>query len=343
MTTRIYTSLSATFRGAALAASVSLFASGAAAEATHGIAMYGDPALPQDFAHLPYVNPDAPSGGQITTADVGGFDSLNPFIVKGSVHWQLRFMMGESLMARSLDEPFSLYGLLAESVETAEDRSWVEFTLRPEARFSDGSPVTVEDVIWSYETLGTVGHPRYLGVWSKVESMEQTGERKIKFTFNDDNPELALLIGMRPILKKAQFDEVSFEDAGVNVVPITTAPYVIEDYETGRYVSLKRDEDYWGNDLPFRRGTNNIDEFRMEFYGDGSVMFEAFKAGELNAFRETSGQKWDTVYDFPAVQRGDVVKSEIPHQRPSGITGLAMNTREAPFDDWRVRAEGEAA
>ncbi|WP_420870793.1 extracellular solute-binding protein [Donghicola mangrovi] len=240
-------------------------------------------------------------------------------------------------MGRNWDEPFGLYGLIAETIETAPDRSWVEFTLRDGVTFSDGTPLTVEDVMWSYETLGTIGHPRYLGTWSKVAKMEQTGDRKIKFTFNTDNPELALLIGMRPILKKAQFADVPFDQAGISVIPITTAPYVIDSYEAGRYVSLKRNENYWGKDLPLRRGTNNADELRMEFYGDESVMFEAFKAGELNAFRESNGQKWDTVYDFPAVQRGDVVKSEIPHQRPSGITGLAMNIRKAPFDDWRVR------
>ncbi|WP_420811085.1 extracellular solute-binding protein [Donghicola mangrovi] len=269
--------------------------------------------------------------------ETGSFDSLNPHQAKGSTPWQLRFVAYESLMGRNWDEPFGLYGLIAETIETAPDRSWVEFTLRDGVTFSDGTPLTVEDVMWSYETLGTIGHPRYLGTWSKVAKMEQTGDRKIKFTFNTDNPELALLIGMRPILKKAQFADVPFDQAGISVIPITTAPYVIDSYEAGRYVSLKRNENYWGKDLPLRRGTNNADELRMEFYGDESVMFEAFKAGELNAFRESNGQKWDTVYDFPAVQRGDVVKSEIPHQRPSGITGLAMNIRKAPFDDWRVR------
>ncbi|NVO22951.1 ABC transporter substrate-binding protein [Donghicola sp. B5-SW-15] len=299
--------------------------------------MYGEPALSAGFESLPYVNVDAPKGGRVVMGETGSFDSLNPHQAKGSTPWQLRFVAYESLMGRNWDEPFGLYGLIAETIETAPDRSWVEFTLRDGVTFSDGTPLTVEDVMWSYETLGTIGHPRYLGTWSKVAKMEQTGDRKIKFTFNTDNPELALLIGMRPILKKAQFADVPFDQAGISVIPITTAPYVIDSYEAGRYVSLKRNENYWGKDLPLRRGTNNADELRMEFYGDESVMFEAFKAGELNAFRESNGQKWDTVYDFPAVQRGDVVKSEIPHQRPSGITGLAMNIRKAPFDDWRVR------
>ena len=307
------------------------------AEPSHGIAMYGEPALPPDFVSLPYANPDAPKGGRIVQGEVGSFDSLNPYILKGRVPWQLRFLAVESLMGRSYDEPFTLYGLLAESVETAPDRSWVEFTLRPEARFSDGSPVTVEDVLWSYETLGTVGHPRYHGVWNKLASAEATGERGIRFTFNTPDDELALIIGMRPILKKAQWDGLDFAESGLDVVPITSAPYVIADFEPGRHVSLRRNPDYWGADIPFRRGTNNIDEIRMEFFADATAMFEAFKAGLLNTMRETNIQKWDTQYDFPAIQSGEMIKSIIPHQRPSGIQGLVMNTRRPQFQDWRVR------
>ncbi|NIY99650.1 ABC transporter substrate-binding protein, partial [Salipiger sp. HF18] len=264
-------------------------------------------------------------------------DSLNPHILKGTVPWQLRFLAYESLMGRSWDEPFTLYGLLAESVETGPNREWVEFTLRPEARFSDGSPVTIEDVMWSYETLGTEGHPRYRGTWSQIESMEQTGPRSVRFTFNTDDRELALIIGMRPIMKKAQWDGRDFASSGLDVVPVSSAPYVIESYEAGRYVTLRRDPDYWGRDLPFMKGQANLDEIRMEFFGDGTVQFEAFKAGELNAIRENNAEKWLTQYDFPAVQRGDVVKSEIGHGRPTGMTGFVMNTRHGAFADWRVR------
>ena len=324
-------------RNATLAVAVTLVGKAAIAEPQHGIAMYGDPALPPDFVSLPYANPDAPTGGQIVTAEVGSFDSLNPFVRKGSVPWQLRFFLGESFMGRSLDEPFSLYGVLAESIETGPNREWVEFTLREGATFSDGSPVTIEDVIWSYETLGTVGHPRYLGFWSKVESLEQIGDRTVRFTFNTEDRELALLAGLRPILKKAQWEGVDFAESTTEIVPITSAPYMIDEFEPGRYVSLRRNPDYWGKDVPFRQGTHNIDEVRLEFFGDETAAFEAFKVGEVNATREFNVVRWDTRYDFPAVQSGDIVKEVIPHQRPSGMTGFAMNTRREHLADWRVR------
>jgi len=309
------------------------------AQAEHGIAMYGTPALPHDFVSLPYANPDAPKGGSIVLGEVGSFDSLNPHILKGRVPWQLRFLAYESLMGRNYDEPFSLYGLLAESVETDPNRTWVEFTLRKEAKFSDGSPVTVQDVLWSYETLGTIGHPRYKGAWGKIEKAEATGERKVRFTFNVEDRELALIVGMRPILKKSQWDGKDFADSSL-VAPITTAPYVIGDFEAGRYLVLDRNPDYWGNDLAFRRGTNNFDQIRLEFFGDAGVLFEAFKAGVVDVMRETNAGKWDSQYSFAdqaANQSGEFTKSIVPHQRPTGITGLVMNTRKHVFADWRVR------
>jgi len=320
------------------AASALISAAGFAdAEPKHGIAMYGEPALPPDFVSLPYANPDAPTGGRFVDGQVGSFDSLNPHIRKGRVPWQLRFVAYESLMGRSYDEPFTLYGLLAESIDADPEGRWVEFTLRPEARFSDGSPVTIEDVLWSYETLGTQGHPRYAGAWAKVAKAQAVGERGVRFEFTEQDRELALIMGLRPILKKAQWDGVDFAQSGTDIIPISSAPYVIADFEPGRFVSLKRDPNYWGRDVPFRRGTNNIDEIRMEFFGDGTAMFEAFKAGELSTMRESNAAKWETNYDFPAVQSGEIVKSLIPNKRPSGITGFVMNTRRDTFKDWRVR------
>ncbi|MAM60516.1 extracellular solute-binding protein [Maritimibacter sp. UBA3975] len=313
------------------------FTGAAGAEPMHGIAMYGDPALPPDFTHLPQANPDAPKGGEIVFAESGTFDSLHPVITKGSPPWQLRYMIFESLLGRSYDEPFTLYGLLAETVETGPEREWVEFTLREEAAFSDGSPVTVEDVMWTYETLGTQGHPRYRGSWSKIESMEQTGPRSVRFNFNTVDFELPLIMGLRPILKKAQWEGEDFEESGIDVIPIGSAPYVIGDFEAGRYLELTRNPDYWGKDVPFMQGQANFDTIRYEFFGDGDVVFEAFKAGEASTYRETNAEKWATQYDFPAVQSGDVVLSEIPHERPTGIKGYVMNTRSPVFEDWRVR------
>ncbi len=323
--------------GIAVGISAIFTATTAPAESAHGIAMYGTPALPHDFVSLPYANPNAPKGGRIVFGNTGGFNSLNPFVQTGTVPWQWRHWGYESLMGRSGDEPFTLYGLLAESVDVPEDRSWVEFTLREEARFADGSPVTVADVIWSFETLGTIGNLRYRGLWGKIAEIKPTGPRSLRITFNEADRELALIAGLRPILKKAQWQDKDFTAGTLQDIPIGTGAYMVEDFEVGRFVALRRNPDYWARDLPLRRGTRNFDDIRIEFFGDNTVLFEAFKAGELTAIRESNADKWANQYDFPAVQNGDIVKSEIPHQRPSGMTGLVMNTRRAPFDDWRVR------
>lgn len=306
------------------------------AEPQHGIAMYGDPVLPPDFVSLPYVNADAPQGGRITFGEGGSYDSLHPFILKGSAPYGWRVYGYETLMGRSWDEPFTLYGLLAESVETGPNREWVEFTLREEARFNDGSPVTVEDVVWSFETLGSLGHPRYHGSWDKVGTTEITGPRAIRFTFNTKDNELPLILGLRPILKKADFDNRAFDESTLDA-PVGSGPYVVSDFEASRFLTLKKNPDWWGADLPFNRGQHNFDEIKYEFFGDGDVAFEAFRGGETDSNREFNNSKWQTAYDFPAVQSGDVIKSIIPHQRPSGITGYVMNTRNPIFDDWRVR------
>ena len=310
-----------------------------AADPAHGIAMYGEPALPEGFAHLPYANPDAAEGGSIRLPESGSFDSLKPWVLKGNPAMPLFTMPGvlaETLMLRSLDEPFTLYGLLAETVETDPDRTWVEFTLRPEAHFSDGTPVTVEDVMWSYETLGTQGHPRYRGAWSKVAKMEQTGPNKIRFTFNTPDRELALLMGMRPVLKKAQWAGKDFAQSGLEV-PIGSGPYVVEKVDPGRSFTLRKDPNWWGKDLAVNRGLHNLDTITYDYYGDANAMFEAFKAGELDVWRELSPSRWANEFDFPAVTSGQVVLSDIPHSRPTGITGFVMNTRNPIFADWRVR------
>lgn len=298
--------------------------------------MYGDPALPPDFVHLPQVNPDAPKGGRIVFGEAGGFDSLNPYILRGRAPWGLGQLTVETLMGRAYDEPFTLYGLLAESVETDEARSFVEFTLREAARFSDGSPVTVDDVMWSFETLGTQGAPRYHAAWSKIATMEQTGPRSVRFTFTESDREMPLILGLRPVLQKAQWEGRDFTESTLDA-PIGSGPYMVDRFEPGRFVTFRRNPDWWGADLPFNRGQHNFDEVRYDYFGDAGVIFEAFKAGQISICREGNAARWASNYDFPAVQSGAVVLSEIAHQRPSGITGLVMNTRREKFADWRVR------
>ena len=320
-----------------------LFTGGAAlAQATvgdapaHAIAMQGEPALPPGFLSLPYANPDAPKGGRIVLGESGSLDSLNPFIVKGNAASSVTPFTIETLMARSLDEPFTLYGLLAESVQTDAKRSYVEFTLRPEARFADGSPVTPEDVIWSFETLGTKGQPRYAGAWKKVARTEITGPRSVRFTFNAEDRELPLLLGLRPVLKKAQWEGKDFTESTLEA-PIGSGPYVVAVMDAGRSITYRKNLTWWGKDLAVNRGMHNFDEIKVEYFGLDTALFEAFKAGEISSFRELNPAKWAANYDFPAVAEGRVVKEEIPHGRPSGIEGFAFNTRNPLFADWRVR------
>ena len=306
------------------------------AEPKHGIAMYGAPALPPDFVSLPQANPDARKGGKIIFGESGSFDSLNPFIVKGVPPAGLSALTVETLLGRSYDEAFTLYGLLAESVDTDSARSYVEFTLREGAKFSDGAPVTPEDVLWSFEKLGTEGSPRYAGAWKKIAKAEQIGSRGVRFTFTAIDRELPLILGLRPILQKAQWQGKDFT-ASTLEAPIGSGPYVVESFEPGKFIAYKKNPNWWGADLAFNRGQHNLDEVRYEYFGDGGVVFEAFKAGVITSYREANPAKWASSYDFPSIAAGDVVKSEIAHQRPSGIDGFVFNTRKPLFADWRVR------
>ncbi|WP_420538771.1 extracellular solute-binding protein [Paracoccus sphaerophysae] len=307
-----------------------------AAEPSHALAMYGEPALPPTLESLPYADPQAPKGGTIRFAEPGGFDSLKPWVLKGNAAWGVGVHVAEPLMLRSIDEPFTLYCLLCETVDTDPDRSWVEFTLRPEARFSDGTPVTAEDVIWSFQTLGTQGHPRYAGAWAKVARIAPVGARGIRIEFAEEDRELPLLMGMRPVLKKAQWGGKDFAASSLDP-PIGSGAYVVDRVDPGRSISFRRNPDYWGRDLPLTRGLYNFDSIRYDYFADSNAMFQAFKAGEIDVWRELNGVKWATEYDFPAIASGAVVKEDIPHQRPSGIMGLVMNTRSPLFADWRVR------
>ena len=302
----------------------------------HGLAMYGKPALPKGFSALPYANLEAPKGGSITLSEPGSFDSLNPYILKGTAPYGIRTHVIESLMGRNYDESFTLYGLLAESVETDEERSFVTFTLRKEAKFSNGEPVTVQDVLWSFETLGDKGHPRYKIAWRKIKKAEQTGPRSITFTFSVRDRELPLILGLRPILHKDDWEGREFDVSSLDLIT-GSGPYKIGDFEAGRYITFKRDPDYWGRGLALKAGHDNIDTIKYDYYIDNAVIFEAFKAGSTSVYREGNTQRWSSGYNFPSIKDGRIVKSEIPHKRPSGMTGFVMNTRNSKFSDIRVR------
>jgi len=313
-----------------------IFTFSASSEPSHGIAMYGDPQLPHDFVSLPYVSTNSKTGGVLIYGERGGFDSMNPYIRKGRSPWGVRAHVVESLMGRNWDEPFSLYGLLAESIEVGPNREWVEFALRPEAKFSDGSSVTVEDVIWSFETTGTVGHPRYLNSWKKIENISKTGPLTIKFEFNSVDLELPLILGLRPILKKADWNDRDFSKSSLDIIT-GSGPYKIGSYEPNRFITFERNTDYWGAEIAFNKGKHNFDQIKYEYFADGSGIFEAFKAGLINIYRENNISRWESSYDFLRATNGEILKSEIPHQRPTGIRGFVMNTRKEIFRDWRVR------
>ena len=302
----------------------------------HGIAMHGDLKYGPDFEHFDYVNPTASKGGAVRLAALGTFDSFNPFIVKGNTATGLGRIY-DTLLIASADEPFSEYGLLAEKVETPADRSWVAFTLRPEARWHDGRPVTVDDVMWTFETLRTKGQPFYRAYYASVDTVEKVGERTVKFTFKPgENRELPLILGQLVVLPKHYWEGRSFDKTTLDP-PLGSGAYTIEDFEPGRHVQYRRVDDYWGKELPVNVGRDNFDVIRYDYYRDGTVAVEAFKAGEYDFRMENSSKGWATAYDFPAVTNGVVKKDEIPHDRPSGMQGFAFNSRRPLFQDPRVR------
>jgi peptide/nickel transport system substrate-binding protein len=317
-----------------------------AAAPMHGIAIIGEPALPEGFTHLPYANPDAPKGGKITYGVVGSFDSLNSYIVQGGttsarglsdpIFGNLVF---ESLMARSANEPFTLYGLIAETIETPPDRSWVEFTLNPLAKFSDGEPVKVEDVIFTAEILRDKGRPTALtSVLGKLESIEQVGERGVRFniTPGQSDREMPLILGLMPVLPKHKIDPETFDKSTLTPI-IGTGPYILEEVNAPEYTIYGRNPDYWAKDLPIKQGFDNYDEIRIDYYRDANTMFEAFKKGLYDVQPEGDPAAWFTNYDFPAVADGRVVKEVFETGSPKGMTGFAFNTRRPLFSDVRVR------
>ena len=302
----------------------------------HGIAMHGDPKYGPDFPHFDYVNPDAPKGGTVRLSAIGTYDTLNPYTLRGVAAAGLGYLF-EALMVGSLDEAFTEYGLIAESVEVPEDRSWVAFNLRPEARFHDGKPITAEDVIWSFETLRTKGDPFYRAYYANVAKAEVLGERKVKFTFEPgDNRELPLIMGQLPVLPKHYWEGRDFEKTTLDI-PVGSGPYRIESFEPGRSITLVRDPNYLGKDLAVMRGLTNFERIRYDYYRDSTVALEAFKAGTVDFRQENNSKLWATAYDVPQVKGGQIQLLNVNHEIPTGMQGFAMNLRRPIFQDRKVR------
>jgi peptide/nickel transport system substrate-binding protein len=309
----------------------------ASAAETYAIAMHGAPALPADFTHMPYANPDAPKGGRLVQGILGTFDSLNPLIVRGVAVQQIRGFVVESLMARGNDEPFTLYGLLARSVETDDARSFVTFRLDPRARFSDGHPVTAEDVLFSWTLLRDHGRPNHRQYYSKVAKAEAIDPGAVRFDLAGANDrELPLILGLMPVLPKHAVDVATFEETTMTG-PVGSGPYRVSAVKPGASVTLTRNPDYWGRDLPANRGLWNFDEIRLDFYRESNGHFEAFKRGLYDFRVETEPLRWHDGYDFPAMRNGEVTRDTIKTGMPQPSEFLVFNTRRQMFADIRVR------
>jgi len=306
-------------------------------EPRHAIAMHGAPALPEGFTRLPYADPAAPKGGRLVQGVLGTFDSLNPLIVKGIAPPSIRGYVIESLMARGYDEPFTLYGLIARAIETDAQRSYVTFHLDPAAKFSDGKPVTAEDVIFSWQLLRDKGRPNHRTYYAKVAKVEALGEQAVRFDLSgSDDRELALILGLMPVLAKHAVKPETFEETSFQA-PLGTGPYVVGEVDPGKSITLKRNPDYWGRDLAINRGLWNFDEVRFDYYREANSHLEAFKRGLYDLRNEHDPGRWQTAYDFPAVRDGRVLKEALPTGVPKNSSYFVFNTRRAVFSDIRVR------
>lgn len=300
--------------------------------------MHGEPALAADFKHFPYADPGAPKGGRLVTAHQGTFDSLNPYPVKGVTAAQgITNLMIEPLMRRSLDEPFSLYPLVARGFEMPEDRSSITFHLDPAARFADGAPLTAEDVHFTFDLLRTKGRPNFRNSFNKVAKVETPDPRTIRFDLKGANDrELPLILGLMPVLAKHATDPGTFDATSFNPL-MGSGPYEVAAVRPGESVTYRRRKDYWGAHLPANRGVFNFDEIRYEYFRDANSLFEAFKAGLYDIRFESDPTRWATGYDIPAVRDGRIVLEALPNRLPQGMSGFALNTRREAFDDVRVR------
>ncbi len=308
-----------------------------------GISMHGDVKYKEGFKHLDYVNPDAPKGGTLKLHDIGTFDSLNPFIIKGTAASQLTFlgqsMLYDSLMEQSNDEPFSMYGLLAETIERPADNSWVAFNLRKEAKWADGKPVTADDVVWTFNAMMEKGAPFFKAYYGDVKTVTATSPTRVIFKFaHNDNAELPLIIAQLAILPK-HYWTAEGRDIGATTLtpPLGNGPYKIGNVSAGRSIEYVRNPDYWGKDLAINKGRFNFDRVSVDYYKDTNVALEAFLAGQYDYRLENTAKLWNTAYNSPAVKDGRIVKESVDHGRPAGMQGFIYNTRRPVFNDIAVR------
>ena len=320
-----------------LAWGIATVPSHASADEDYAIAMHGEPAYPRDFTAFDYVNPDAPKGGRLTIGVVGTYDSLNPFIVQGIAATGLRGHVFQSLMTRGLSEPFTLYGLLAETIDVSDDRTKVTFTLHEAARFSDGSPVLADDVLFSWEILRTKGRPNFRTYYNQVDTAEKLDERTVRFTFGGaPDREMPMIMGLMPILPRDHYADITF-DRSSSALPVGSGPYVVAQADLGKTITYRRDPDYWGKDLPVDRGRFNFDEIKYDYFRNDTALLEAFKKGLVDILPEENPARWATDYTFPAVRDGRVVLDEFDNGQPRGMSALVFNTRRPIFADIRVR------
>jgi microcin C transport system substrate-binding protein len=311
-------------------------ATAALAAGTYGVSLFGELKYGSDFKNFDYVNPTAPKGGTMKFSAIGTYDTFNPFVVKGVSAVGIGGIF-DTLTTASEDEPGSEYGLAAESIDLAADKLSVLYTLRKEARFHDGSPMTADDVVWTFDTLRTKGNPRYRSYYGDVTKVEKEGERGVRFTFKSaDNRELPQIIGQMPVLSKAYWSGRDFSKTTLEP-PLGSGAYKIETFDPGRSVTYRRVADYWGDQLPVNKGRHNVDVLRYDYYRDGTIALEAFKAGQYDIRIENSSILWATGYDGPALRQGLIKKEEIPNELPSGMQGFGYNLRRPLFQDPRVR------
>ncbi len=305
---------------------------------SHAISMHGDPKYEENFLNLEYIDTDSIKGGSIVRSAIGTFDSFNPFILKGTAAAGVGALY-ETLTTGSSDEAFTEYGLLAESIEWPDDRSWVSFEIRKEARWHDGEKISADDVIWTFNTLMEKGHPFYKYYYGDVSEVIKEDELKVRFNFkNNTNKELVLIVGQLPVLPKHYWKDKNFEETTLEI-PIGSGPYKIKTFDSGRSITYELNEEYWGfkNNIPIKIGKDNFGTIRYDYYKDRGIEREAFKSGEIDFFSENSSKEWATSYSIDAVEKGLIVKELIQHENPQGMQGFAFNLRKDKFKDRRVR------